>query len=129
MMTLSDEEANSKNNTKKEFKVPDERKDLLCAWYFDGKSIQYSDKIKPTEDDWIDYIKSDFPAKGSFIMYKWRLKPEPPVKRCRLALVELNGKKNPLLVNDYDSAKVLETQMCDEKFIRWLTDWIIWMND
>lgn len=129
MMTLSDEEANSKNTFIKEFKVPDELKDLLCAWYFDGKSIQYSGKIKPNEDDWIDYIKSDFPAKDTFIMYKWRLKPEPLVKRCRLALVKSNGIIKPLLVVDYNYSLDLMNLKFDEKFIRWLTDWIIWMND
>ena len=74
---LSDEEAN-----KTEFSALDGIKQILIAWYFDGAKIQYSGKIHPTEDDWIDYTKSDFPNKNTLIQYTWRLKPEePPIIR------------------------------------------------
>lgn len=128
-MTLSDEEANRRYMPEVKLRVPDDNKELLWSFYFDNKPIQYSGKINPSEDDWLDYTKSDFPPKSTFINYKWRLKPEIQVKRCRLALVELGGIKDVMIVGDYNSAKVLETQMCDERFIRWLTEWIIWMDN
>lgn len=102
MMTLSDEEASRISNSKIK-PAPDEAKQILTAWYFDGAKIQYSGKINPTEDDWNDYTKSEFPNKNTFVQYKWRLKPDI-VKKCRLALVKANGIIKPLLVEDYEFA-------------------------
>lgn len=123
MMTLSDEEANRLNNSiKSKFSAPDEAKQILTAWYFDGAKIQYAGKTNPTEDDWNDYTKSEFPTKNTFIQYKWRLKPEEtPVKKCRVALFKFNDIIKPLLVMDYKHSLDLR---CNEQFIKWLTDWI-----
>lgn len=134
MMTLSDEEASRINNSKIKSEPQgfirsalDENKQILTSWYFNGDKIQYSGKMNPAEDDWIDYTKSEFPVYTTFVQYKWRLKPEKPTpQKCRVALISLDGIKKPLLITDYDYAKVLITQECAEIFLKWLTDWIIW---
>ena len=130
MMTLSDEEASRISNSKikpesHEFirSAPDDAKQILAAWYFDGAKIQYSGKINPTEDDWNDYTKSEFPVKNTFVQYKWRMKPDT-VKKCRLALMKANGVVKPLLVEDYEFSLVFMNLQSNEIFIRWLTDWI-----
>ena len=131
MMTLSDEEAFRLDNaTKSKFSAPDDVKQILTSWYFDGTKIQYSGKTNPTEDDWIDYTKSEYPNKNTFVQYKWRLKPEKPsVKRCRVALVKSNGIIKPLLVMDYDYSLDLMNLKYDEQFIRWLTEWTFWEDE
>ena len=134
MMTLSDEEAirvdNSIKYPKLKSSTSDEAKQILTSWYFNGDKIQYSGKMNPAEDDWIDYTKSEFPVYTTFVQYKWRLKPEKPsVKRCRVALVKSNGIIKPLLVMDYDYSLDLMNLKYNEQFIRWLTEWTFWKDE
>ena len=134
MMTLSDEEAirvdNSIKYPKLKSSTSDEAKQILTSWYFNGDKIQYSGKMNPAEDDWIDYTKSEFPVYTTFVQYKWKKKKKKPsVKRCRVALVKSNGIIKPLLVMDYDYSLDLMNLKYNEQFIRWLTEWTFWKDE